>query len=88
MNLLSEKMSIKDWIIDWISKNSNISNEILTTKLKENYLEIGWVDSFQFVSFLTDIEEEFKIKFSSEEFQNPNFSNIEGLVKLIEEKVK
>lgn len=79
-------MSIKRWIIDWIVKNSSISKDILETKLSDNYLEEGWIDSLQFVSFVTEIEDKFNIKFLNEEFQNPEFSTIIGLSKIIEKK--
>ena len=45
------------------------------------------IDSFKFISFITEIENFFKIKFSNDEFQNRDFASIEGLSKILSEKI-
>lgn len=80
-------METKEWIVDWFVKNSNVSTELIRKNFEENYLENGWIDSLKFVSFITELEDKFKIKFSNEEFQNTKFSTVEGLSQIIEEKL-
>ena len=55
-------------------------------KINENYFEKGWIDSLKFIDLITQIEEEFSIRFSNDEFQDRKFSTIEGLAKIIERK--
>lgn len=81
-------MNIKDWLIDWFEKNSELSKDEIIKNLNEDYLAKAWIDSFKFVSFVTEIEHNFKVTFSNEEFQNRSFSTINGLVKIIEERIE
>jgi acyl carrier protein len=78
---------INDWIIEWISTNSNVSKSKIVENTNANYFERQWLDSFTFINFITDIEKEFKISFSNEEFQNRDFATIDGLIKIIESKI-
>ncbi len=89
MNLIDQnKLEIKNWIRIWFLNNSNATENNIEKNLNENYLETGWIDSLQFVSFISDIENEFKLRFENDEFQNKEFSNINGLAELIKEKMK
>ena len=79
-------MSIQEWIIKWFQDNSEVSLNEINENLENNYLEQGWIDSLKFVSFISELEENFKIKFFNDEFQNVEFATITGLVKIIETK--
>lgn len=86
INNICSKMEIKNWLINWFTKNSDIKLEDITNNINDDYLAKGWIDSFKFISLIDDIEQEFKIKFLNEEFQKKSFSTISGLAKIIEEK--
>lgn len=75
------------WIIDWFVKNTDLVKDEIMKNGRENYLEKGWIDSFKFISYITDIETKFNIHFSNDQFQDRNFSTIEGIIKIIEEKI-
>jgi acyl carrier protein len=77
---------IKSWVVNWFIKNSNIEEDKIYQSLSSNYLLDGWIDSFKFISFITDIEEHFNITFSNEEFQDRSFATIKGLSEIIGEK--
>jgi len=81
-------MSIKEWLINWFEKNSDLNRDEIVNGVNEDYLAKGWIDSFKFVSFVTEIEDEFKITFSNKEFQNRDFSTIEGLTRIIESRIE
>jgi len=80
-------MDYKNWIIEWFNKNSHIEKDVIKNNITENYLEKGWVDSLNFITFINDIENEFNIRFSNDEFQNRKFSTITGLTEIIEVKI-
>lgn len=80
-------MDVKIWIINWFEENTNLKKDEIGNSISKNYFEMGWIDSFKFISFINDIEKKFNINFSNEEFQNRAFSNIEGLIKIIQGKI-
>lgn len=79
-------MESKIWLINWFEKNSLSSNANIKNNLEQNYFENGWIDSLKFIELVTQIEEEFCIRFSNDEFQSRKFSTIEGLTNIIERK--
>jgi len=78
---------IKNWIIDWFEKNSIVNKKEVLNKINENYFQNNWIDSFKFISFIMDIEKKFNISFSNDEFQNRDFSTINGLINIINNKL-
>ncbi len=81
-------MEIKKWLSKWFEKNSDLKLINIEKEFNDNYLDKGWIDSFKFVSLVTDIEKEFKITFSTDEFQNKKFLTATGLQKIIEERIE
>lgn len=81
-------MNVKEWLIAWFEKNSDLTKGEIENNVSDDYLAKGWIDSFKFVAFVTEIEEEFKITFSTDEFQNRAFATLEGLDKIIEARIE
>jgi len=81
--MIQIKMNVENWIIDWFVQNAGIEKDKILKNLGESYLEIGWIDSLKFISFITDIEEKFKIRFSNDSFQDREFSTVKGLSKIV-----
>ncbi|MBL77142.1 MAG: hypothetical protein CL763_09690 [Chloroflexi bacterium] len=79
-------MESKIWLVRWFEKNSLSSNINVKDSINQNYFENGWIDSLKFIDLVTQIEEEFSIRFSNDEFQDRKFSTIEGLARIIERK--
>ena len=78
---------IEKWIIQWFQKNSNIDDKEILDYKDENYFSNGWIDSLKFISFITDIENEFEVNFLNDEFQNRKFATINGIIEIIKERV-
>lgn len=53
----------------------------------KNLFDEGVIDSFEVIEFISYVEEKFKIKFKSHEFQNPKFMIIKNIINLIEKKI-
>jgi acyl carrier protein len=78
---------ISEWIVRWFLEHSSGEEKEIRQQLKENYLEKGWIDSFKFILFITQVEKQFGISFSNDEFQNRNFATIAGVAGIIRRKV-
>jgi acyl carrier protein len=81
-------MDIQSWVVSWFSKNTDVSKEEVVENISQNYFEMGWIDSLQFISFISDIEREFGIHFSNDEFHDRSFATVQGIVGIIERKAK
>ncbi|MBN2052829.1 AAC(3) family N-acetyltransferase [Candidatus Woesearchaeota archaeon] len=79
-------MDVKQWLVEWFGKNSSVQKDKILEGAKNNYLEEGWIDSFKLISLITEIEENFKMAFTDNDFNSPDFSSIEGLAKIISSK--
>lgn len=79
-------MDIKEWLIDWFANHSSMNAAELEAASKEDYLKSGIIDSFAFVTLISDIDDEYEITFTNEDFLDPRFSNIEGLAAMISER--
>ena len=79
-------MDVENWLFDWFEKNTPAKKHEISKKLSENYFENGWLDSLKFIELINDVEQEFEILFSNDEFQNRKFATINGLREIITEK--
>ena len=79
-------MDTKDWLINWFAQHSSLDVEGIKAVSSANYMEQGIIDSFSFVMMISDIDDEYGITFTNDDFLNPNFMNIDGLARIIEER--
>ena len=79
-------MDIENWLFDWFEKNTFAKKDEISKNLEKNYFDSGWLDSFKFIELINDVEQEFQILFSNDEFQNRKFSSINGLTEIIKRK--
>ena len=79
-------MEIKEWLIDWFCNHSSLSVTELEAASKDDYLKKGIIDSFSFVMLISDIDDEFDIAFTNEDFLDPRFPSIDGLTEMIKER--
>ena len=80
-------MDTKDWLIAWFQKNGSTGKEDAREHTADNYFGKGWIDSFAFIAFISDMEDHFKVQFDNAEFQDREFSTIDGLATIIEKKL-
>ena len=52
-------------------------------KLSDNVLRENIIDSFDLIDLMIYLEKEFKIKFHPTDYENPNFTVIKNLIKII-----
>ncbi len=74
---------IKNWLVQWFSNNSSKSTDEVLELISEDYFTSGLIDSFGFLSLLSDIEERFGTTFSNEDMLDRSFATISGLANII-----
>lgn len=75
---------VTKWIVDWLVKEGSLDKSEIIDNLDSNYFEVGFIDSFKFISMIADVEDNFGIEFSNDQFEDRSFSTINGLSMIIE----
>lgn len=77
-------MSRKEYILSWIIERNGLDMDVIESNMESSYFELGWMDSFDFINFISDIEDEFNLEFDNSQFQDRRFSTLKGLIETIE----
>ena len=56
-------------------------------KINFNYIEEGFIDSLNFIEFIFEIEDQYKIQFSQKELSSRNLKKIYSLSQIINKKI-
>ena len=80
----NKESEIKEYLILWFQNKTKM-------KIKKNYLDKDyfheeWIDSFEIVNLIEELQDQFNIEFNDTDFQHSNFSTINGLTKIIIKK--
>lgn len=76
-------MDLEDKILEFFKSKGSIPGNSKAEYLNCKYLEVGLVDSMQLVEMIVLFEDEFKIKFTTEDLQSNEFRTISGLINII-----
>lgn len=77
-------MNPKQWLLDWFEKHTGVKREEIEERSGENYFRLGYIDSFEFISLISELEDIFHITFDNEQFEDKDFSTIDGMSKIVE----
>lgn len=88
MNIADQSISqLQDWLISWFVARSKISRQAAertaSTLRSTDLFDAGWLTSMEVVEFVTEIEQQFAMRFSDHDLQDPRFVTIKGLAELI-----
>ena len=78
-------MNYLNWVMNWFTAHGTIEVEV-KEHLDENFFDLGYVDSFAFITLMSDIEDEFGVSFDNDRFQERAFSTIHGLATALAEE--
>ena len=83
MDELYSQTQIENWIEQWIiSRSHNRSYSVV-----DNIYDNDGIDSFSIIELIVDIEKNFSINLSEEDFKNEKFQMINGLSEIVLEKL-
>jgi len=71
------------WLLDWFSKRS----PQVQLKVDGNYFNEGAIDSLGVIELIEDLEQQFQIRFSQDDFQDRRFPSVAGLSEILSEKI-
>ena len=77
-------MDYRNWVIEWFENHSTASREQIMENLDKNYFDLSYIDSFQFIELISDIEE-IGIELGNDQFEDRNFATINGLIGILEQ---
>jgi methoxymalonate biosynthesis acyl carrier protein len=78
---------ISTWLCDWFLSRRKFRGDV--SQLPSiNYFDAGLLTSLEVIEFVSEIEEQFRVHFSEQDFQDPRFVTVAGLVELIAERAR
>ncbi|AOH47352.1 hypothetical protein BCS37_02345 [Selenomonas sp. oral taxon 920] len=80
-------MNHLNWVIHWFAAHG-AAEAAIKEHLDENFFDLGYIDSFAFITLMSDIEDEFGVSFDNDRFQDRAFSTIRGLAKALAEEAE
>ncbi len=78
--------AIEQFIFWYLEKKGSIPGSSRGEKLNYLYIDAGHIDSFELISFILAIEDEFDIVLSPEDTQSDEFRSLGGLIYLVAQK--
>lgn len=81
------KLNIQKKILKILEKNKKIKLKTFKEKLNYLYLDNGHIDSLHIMKFILNLENDFKIRFSSIDTHSKKFRSTLGISKIIYNKI-
>lgn len=79
--------AITIFICDFFEKRGKLTGDVVEFT-NRNFLEEKILDSIEFITLISEIEEHYNILFSQEEMQSPEFGSVKGIALLVSAKLK
>lgn len=77
---------VENWLIKFIGRNNDIKEHSRIDLLNVNLFEEGFIDSMGVMKLVVELEKDFEIQFTANDFQDRRFTSIAGLKEMIVEK--
>jgi acyl carrier protein len=76
--------TVDQFICTYLQRARSIPGETHDARMQCNFLETGLIDSLGVIDLVMAIESEFKISFRNEDFEDPRFPTVGGLIAIVE----
>ena len=80
------RTQVQTWLKNWFQSHAKQGAQASDFSLDIDYLEAGWLTSMEVVELVTELEQQFGIRFSDDDMQDARFETIAGLVELTLER--
>lgn len=84
--MANQSKDVKKFLIKWFEEKLQKNPSEYENFTEINYFDESWMDSYQFIALIGDIEEELGVSFSQEDLESEKFATIQGINELIVEK--
>ena len=71
------------WLVDWFARHA----PHIALSPEDNFFSAGVIDSLGVIELIEDMEQAFSMRFSQDDFQDPRFVSIRGLVEMLKEMI-
>lgn len=78
----------QQFVIDSLSRGGAVPGATEPERFQCNYLLAGLIDSLGLIDLVMALEERFGIAFTSDEFEDPRFRIVGGLIEIVTGKVR
>lgn len=75
--------NVENFIINYFKKQTSLE----TIDLQNDYFDEKWIDSFGMIEMVEEIEKEFDIEFTQNDFKKLSFRKVNGLIDIIKDKI-
>jgi acyl carrier protein len=76
------KEQATQWLCEWFLSRRKFKGA--PSQLPDmNYFEAGLLTSLEVIEFVSEIENQFGLQFSDQDFQDPRFGTVAGLAELV-----
>ena len=79
---------IKDFIVDFFLSREKFQGKNANEMSSINFTESNLLDSIEFITLISEVEENFNILFTEEDLQSELFSSINGITDLAIQRSK
>jgi acyl carrier protein len=70
------------WLLEWFSARDKFKGDPAAL-VHTNYFDAGLLTSLEVIEFVTEIENQFGVQFSEQDFQDVRFVTIAGLSEMV-----
>ena len=70
-----------EWLFNWFNKRTSLKEKAFDS----NFFVEGWINSFEILELITEMESTFNIHFDDAVFNDPRFSTMRGLAEIMVE---
>jgi acyl carrier protein len=78
--------TVRNIVFAELQRTRQIPGDSESARLTCDYLQAGVIDSLGLIDLVTRLESELGIAFTSDEFEDPRFRTVGGLIDIIEHK--
>jgi acyl carrier protein len=74
-----------DEVVKWLIEYLSLEDPFTDNMLEENIFESGWIDSFQTIILIEELENAFSVSFTEAVFLDRRFMTVGGIAHIIGE---